>query len=110
MVVVVVLFWIFKTKFVLVCPARHSRAPADPPRPRDRATPAPYSSSGSRRRHNGGTETKLGERGAVKVCLLGMANNRYILFWLSGRAIDSVSTGQGFKPRLQVLSSLFVFE
>lgn len=38
--------WIFRFYLVLVCPAgqRLSRAPSYPPRPRDRAEPAPHSS------------------------------------------------------------------
>ena len=47
--------WIFQTASVLVCPAqrRHSRAPPDPPRPRNCATPAPHGSTRYYRRKIG---------------------------------------------------------
>ena len=39
--------------------------------------------------------------GTWKVCFRGVGNNRSVLFWLSGRAIDSGGQKRGFKsPRL----------
>ena len=53
--IVVVSFWIFKNTSALVCPVseRLSRAPPAPPRPQDRATPAPHGGTTSYRRKNG---------------------------------------------------------
>ena len=48
----VVSLWIFKTTFILACPAKLSRALRDPPRPRDRATPTSHGSTGPYRPNN----------------------------------------------------------
>ena len=65
---IVVSFRIFKMYAVLVCPAGHrlSRAPPDPPRPRDRATPAPHSSPRRCARRRMGAAVQHGEQGGWK--------------------------------------------
>ena len=73
-----------------------SRAPPDPPRPRDRAKSHPHSSPRDPRRMNGRrSQTRLAT--IFKVALPETASNHYISFWLSGRALDSGQAERQFK-------------
>ena len=48
--------------------------------------------------------------GTWKVCFRGVGNNRSVLFWLSGRAIDSGGQKRGFKsPRLCFFCFFFLW-
>ena len=64
-----VLVWLFKTG----C----SRAPPDRPRPRGRPTTPPNTAARRVPGERSGVAAKLGERGAPKVGLSGVANNHY---------------------------------
>ena len=58
----------------------------------------------SRSRERTGVATKRGERRFFKVALPETADNHYIPFWLSGRALDS-----GQEERVQIPLSLIFF-
>ena len=103
--------WIFTAMFrnSFLTPA----APERQPIPRGRATvPRPphtaaLGASGVRR----GAAVKVGERGASKVGLPGVANNRYqcVLIWVSGRALDFGGQKHGFKSSLSAVLLFFRF-
>ena len=57
-----------------------------------------------------GVAPEVGERGFLKVGLPKMANNSYIFFWLSGRALDSGCQKSEFKsPSVCFFAFLLVF-
>ena len=102
-----------------------SRAPPDPPGPRDRAKSHPHSSPRERATapspthpvalaipgERTGVAAKLGKRRFFKVALPETASNHYISFWLSGRALDSGQAEHQFiSPFLRFLLffSLFI--
>ena len=88
-VIIMVSFWIFQTISVSVCPAgvRLSRAPPNPPRPRDRTTIAPHGSARCSWRKKA-PNAKLGERGASKGALPGTT------CWVPGKEAD-IRGGRG---------------
>ena len=82
---IVIIIWIFTLIRVKVCFCNtgYSRAPPDPPRPRDRAKSHPNSSSGDLRRKNG--RRSQSRRATIfQSCPPGDGSNHYI-FMLAQR-------------------------